>query len=217
MAGTVFSQGTALVVVDMQRYYLEGPSDYARYFGTIQHGCLDYIIERCDRTVVPVIGRLLERFRERGLPVIFLRLCGTDPERRDLHHYFRETYLRGRAAGFDGVYPLAGDPWAAVIPALAPRPGETVIDKTTFSPFTATAIDDTLRHLDVSTLVFTGLATSQCVETTARDAADRGYDIIHVEDGQADYDEMTHHASLYSSRGVCGGMVVRGDDLLADD
>lgn len=215
MISSVFKQGSALVVVDMQRYYLELDSPYARYFSHIQNGSLDYIVNRCADTVIPAIGALLTRFRERSLPVVFLRLCGTDPDRRDLHRYFRETYQRGRTAGFDGVYPLADDPWAAIVPGLAPLPGETLCDKTTFSPFTETAIDETLRRLGINTLILTGLATSQCVETTARDAADRGFEIIHVEDGQADYDEMTHHASLYSSRGVCGGMVLRTVDVLS--
>ena len=63
-------------------------------------------------------------------------------------------------------------------------------------------------------LVFVGLATSQCVDTTARDAADRGYTVIHIEDGQADYNEMFHNASLFASRGVCGGLLYETDEYL---
>ena len=69
----------------------------------------------------------------------------------------------------------------------------------------ATDIDRKLKNSGIEGLVFTGLATSQCVETTARDASDRGYSVIHINDAQADYDELTHNASLLSSRGVCGG------------
>jgi nicotinamidase-related amidase len=100
---------------------------------------------------------------------------------------------------------------------ISPLPGETVIDKTTFSPFTATGIDGTLRAMGITTLLFTGLSTSQCVETTARDASDRGYRVIHVEDAQADYDEASHIHSLCSSQSVCGGYIVKTDDVIGRD
>ncbi len=204
----------ALIVVDMQNYYLRQDSSYYQYFNTLQPGCLDYILTRCETVVIPNIRRLAETFRKKSLAVVYLRLCGTDPERKDLHHFFRETYIKGKRAGFDNVYPLESDPFADVFGEIRPLPGETVINKTTFSPFTGTRIDAVLREQEISTLVFTGLSTSQCVETTARDASDRGYHIIHIEDAQADYDEMSHTSSLYSSQGVCGGYITSTGDYL---
>lgn len=208
---------TALIVVDMQKYYLHPDSPYARYFNSIRPGCLDYLLKRSGSLVIPNIRRCIERFRRRNMPVIFLRLCGHDPERRDLHRFFRETYVRGMHAGFNAVYPLADDPWADIVDELEPLPTDIVIDKTTFSPFTATAIDSILRNEGVERLVLTGLATSQCVETTARDASERGYSIVLLEDAQTDYDELTHLSSLLSSRGVCGGNVMTTDEYLAGD
>jgi biuret amidohydrolase len=204
----------ALMIVDMQRYYLEPESDYCRYFESLRPGSLDYILARCRTTVIPNIMELRGLCSRRDLPVIYLRLSGTEPGREDLHRFFRETWEAGRAQGFADVYPLRADPWSHVIAALAPAPGDTVICKTTYSPFSSTDIAETLDVLGVTGLVMTGLATSQCVETTARDASDRGYEIVHVEDAQADYDEMTHHASLYSSRGVCGGTIVGTRDFI---
>ena len=58
------------------------------------------------------------------------------------------------------------------------------------------------------------MSTSQCVETTARDASDRGYHVIHIEDAQADYDEVSHTHSLCSSQGVCGGYIVNTEDVI---
>ncbi|MBN2079448.1 MAG: cysteine hydrolase [Spirochaetes bacterium] len=197
----------ALVIVDMQNYYLRADSPYSRYFDSFKAGCLDYIRNRCNSTVVPNIRLLLKHFRESSLPVVYLRLCGTKPDRSDLHPFFAETYRKALLAGFDGIYPLAKEPMASVIEEIAPIHGETVIDKTTFSAFTATDMDAHLRGLGVSELVFTGLATSQCVETTARDASERGYRVIHIEDAQADYDEMIHSYSLIASQGVCGGFI----------
>ncbi len=207
----------ALVIVDMQNYYLRPDSPYARYFNFFKAGCLDYIRNRCSATVIPNIRLLLELFRGASLPVVYLRLCGTKPDRSDLHPFFAETYRKGLLAGFDDIYPLAQDPMAGVIAELSPMRGETVIDKTTFSPFTATGLDALLRGLGVSELVFTGLATSQCVDTTARDASDRGYGVVHIEDAQADYDEMIHAYSLIASQGVCGGQVTAAANYISGD
>lgn len=211
MAGTQ----TALVVIDMQRYYLSGESPFHRYFESLSPGCMSYIGRRCDETVVPAITVLLDHFRSQMAPVVYCRLCGTDPERRDLHRFFRDTYVRARAHGYDNVYPLSTDPFSQVDDRIAPRPGEAVFNKTTFSAFASSAIDDYLKRRRIGTLVFAGLATSQCVETSARDASDRGYAVIHVADAQADYSEDVHYASLYSSQGVCGGDVMDAAEFVS--
>ncbi len=201
----------ALVVVDMQNYYLQKNSSYYRYFNRINPGCLDYIHERCEKTVIPAIVRLLKAFRKNKLSVVYLRLCSTRSDRGDLHRFFRETWLRGAEQGFEDIYPLADDHYAQVVNELTPLPGDTVIEKTTYSPFTSTSINEVLAGMKVTALVMTGLATSQCVETTARDGSDHGYEIIQVEDGQADYDELSHTSSLFSSQSVCGGLILSSD------
>jgi nicotinamidase-related amidase len=205
---------TALVIVDMQNYYILKDSSYYRYFNDLQPGCLDYIIDRCIGTVVPNIQALMRHFTSHDLPVIYLRLCGTREDRRDLHPFFRETFEKGARKGYSDLYPLSNSNMADVHDDLRPRTGDFIIDKTTYSPFTATNIDSLLKKMNVNSLVFSGLATSQCVETTARDASDRGYAVIHIEDAQADYDEITHVSSLLSSRGVCGGHVVSTEEYI---
>ncbi len=209
---------TALVVVDMQKYYLRPESDFQRYCEARRPGCMAYISRRANSLVVPNVARLIEAFRASAAPLIFLKLCSRDPEREDLHRFFRETWSAARTHGFRNVYPLFDQPMADVVDELAPleREGEAVIEKRTFSGFTESELHDHLRSLGVTRLIFTGLATSQCVETTARDASDRGYEIVHIEDAQADYDEQMHFASLYSSQAVCGGDVRRTLEFLEE-
>ncbi len=202
-----------LVVVDMQNYYIKKDSSFWRYFDSIQPGCMDYINGRCRTIVIPNIQQLSHSFRARNLPVIYLRLCGRKADRSDLHPFFRETWKQALAGGFADVYPLCDDPMSAVVDDLAPHHGDYVFEKTTFSAFTSTSLHDHLQSIGAKILVFTGLATSQCVETTARDASDRGYEVIQIEDAQADYDEVTHNASLYSSQGVCGGKIVNTEEF----
>ncbi len=196
---------TALVIVDMQKYYLLPESQFSRYFSHLYPGSLDYIRLRANDTVVPNIARARKEFLRRKLPVIYLRLCGTHPDRLDLHRFFQRSYEEGLSRGFADVYPLESDAMSDVIDELKPVKGDAVIVKTTFSPFSSTSIESYLLEQGISRLVMTGLATSQCVETTGRDASERGFDIIQLHDAQADYDEITHNASLLSSRGVCGG------------
>ena len=205
----------ALMIVDMQRYYLEEESDYCRYFSSLYPGSLTYIREYCESTVIPNIQRLKFLFSQEGFHVIYLKLCGKESSRGDLHRFFRESWEQGVENGYASVYPLESDPMSNIVDELKPSTGDLVISKTTFSPFSSTSIDDELRHLGVDTIVFTGLATSQCVETTARDASDRGYTVVHIHNAQADYDRNTHEASLFCSRGVCGGLIYSTDDFVS--
>lgn len=204
----------ALVIVDMQRYYLEPEGNFCRYFETIHPGAMEYIVGRCRDLVIPNLQKLLPAWRERGSRVIYLRLCGDRADRSDLHPSFREIEMRARKLGFSDVYPLRADPYSAVSPLLAPQADDREFCKTTYSGFTSSELGAWLRTQKLKTLVFTGLATSQCVETTARDAADRGYHVVHLDDAQADYEDLVHRASLYSSQAICGGHIYQTEQFL---
>ncbi len=207
-------KGFALIIVDMQKYYLENDSVYSEYFNSLYPGSLAYIKERSYNIAIPNIIKIRNSFKAHNLPVIYLRLCGKKTDRGDLHRLFKKSYEDGLIRGFDGVYPVESEPAADVIEELKPDNEDIIINKTTFSPFASSDIDKILKSMNITTLICTGLATSQCVETTARDASDRGYEIFQIEDAQADYDEMTHNASLYSSRGVCGGAIYDTDSFI---
>lgn len=207
----------ALVVVDLQRYYLDEASAFARFHEHCEPGCLDYIRRRCQLRVLPNVRRLLVTCRAAGVPVMFLRLCGLQEDRSDLQRTFREIHHKAADMGFSGLYPLASESASEIVaPLEAGQSGDRVFCKTTYSAFTSSpAFVETLDRLGIQTLIFTGLATSQCVETTARDAADRNYRVVHIDDAQADYSETSHRASLFSSQGVCGGRVVDTETMVA--
>jgi nicotinamidase-related amidase len=75
-------------------------------------------------------------------------------------------------------------------------PHELVIDKNTSSPFNSTGIDQLLHNMGLQTLIVTGVATDMCVENTSRDAADRGYNVIVVQDATATFFPAHHRAAL---------------------
>jgi nicotinamidase-related amidase len=203
MAGT-----SGLVIVDVQRYYLDPAAPFYRWAENRHRGAMSYISKRCNETAIPNIMLMLLAFRKAKLPVFFLRLCGTAPDRSDLHRFFRKANDRACMEGFPGIYPLENDALADMDQRVSPLPGEHIVNKTSFSGFSSGDFATRIRESGIDTLFMTGLATSQCVETTARDASDRGYSIVMVEDAMADYDQDTHQLSLYSSQAVCGGFVV---------
>jgi biuret amidohydrolase len=123
--------------------------------------------------VVPNLVRLIEGCRAHGLPVIFTRLVAADAD------------AVSPQAAVTGFWTRAGSPEAEFVPALAPRAGDEVIDKTTVSALARTPLDETLRRIGVRHLLVGGLLATGAVDLTARDAADLGYNVIVVSDACA--------------------------------
>jgi nicotinamidase-related amidase len=82
---------------------------------------------------------------------------------------------------------IAGEPGAEIVPALAALPGETVIDKPGKGAFHATPLMEVLTARGITTLLFAGVTTEVCVQTTMREANDRGFDCLLVEDATESY------------------------------
>lgn len=197
----------ALLIVDVQRYYLDPASSFCAYSEKPWPGSTGYLHSRVKNLVFPSILRLRQAFDAEAWPVIYLRLCGTKEDRSDLHRFFRKSWASAEAEGFKASYPLASDPWADVADEIKPRSHDLVLDKTGYSGFNNPRLEEFLRTVDVELLIMTGLATSQCVETTARDGSEKGFTIVQVHDAQADYSEDVHQAALYAACGVCGANI----------
>jgi nicotinamidase-related amidase len=136
------------------------------------------------------------------------------PDGRDLMPIFQQRNAATRAAVGDVAIPARADAWARIVDALEPRPGELVVNKTTYGTFNSTGLDHALRSLGIASLVVGGVVTNVCVETTARDAADRGYDVVLLEDGCAAFSPEIHEATLVSFQGPFG-RVRTTDEVLA--
>ena len=91
---------------------------------------------------------------------------------------------------------VAGEPGAEIVPELAPAPGETVIDKPGKGAFYATALDAHLAALGSRALVFAGVTTEVCVQTSMREANDRGYDCLLASDATGSYFPEFKRATL---------------------
>ena len=199
---------TALAIVDMQYASACRRTGFGRWLaeaGREQEGA--YRFDRIERLVVPNIARLLAFFRERELARVFVRLGARLEGCGDLI-----PHLRQLEASFGNVL---GQREYEFLDELAPRANEPVVEKLSASAFTSSNIDSLLRNLGVESIVFTGVSTSQCVDLTARDAADRGYRSLIVEDAVAEDRPDYHEWTLEQFRRLFG-RVARTEELLAE-
>lgn len=169
----------ALIVIDMQRDFIE-PGGFGATLGN------DVSLLSA---IVPTVERLIEAFRSAGLPIIHTREC----HRPDLSDCPPAKRLRGKPSmrigdpGTMGRILIAGEPGADIVPELAARPGEIVLDKPGKGAFYATPLGDILAERGITHLVFAGVTTEVCVQTTMREANDRGYDCLLIEDATESY------------------------------
>jgi biuret amidohydrolase len=174
---------TALVVIDMQRDFVE-PGGFGASLGND--------VTRLHAAIAP-IAALLAAWRARGWPVLHTRECHR-PDLGDLPPAKRDRgapTLRIGEPGPMGRLLVAGEPGADIIPALAPAAGEWVIDKPGKGMFWHTCepegLHAKLQAAGITHLVFTGVTTEVCVQTSMREANDRGYECLVVEDATESY------------------------------
>lgn len=179
---------TALVVIDMQRDFVE-PGGFGASLGND--------VTRLHSAIDP-IARLLQAWRQRHWPVLHTREC----HRPDLSDCPPAKRHRGNPSqrigdpGPMGRLLVAGEPGADIIPALAPAAGEWVIDKPGKGMFWGTGLHEKLQDAGITHLVFTGVTTEVCVQTSMREANDRGFECLIVEDATESYFPDFKHATL---------------------
>jgi len=170
---------TALVVIDMQRDFVE-PGGFGASLGNDV---------RLLHAAIGPIATLLAAWRARGWPVVHTR----ESHQADLSDCPSAKRLRGSPTlrigepGPMGRLLIRGEPGTGIIAALAPQRGELVIDKPGKGMFWSTGLHEMLQALGVTHLIFTGVTTEVCVQTSMREANDRGYDCLLVEDATESY------------------------------
>ena len=187
---------SALLVIDVQNYSSNPTAGITERLVAERSPFAAYYVERLTTVMIPNIRRLLYAFREAGREVVYTRNGPLLPDGRDLVQWRRTRNAEAvSTTGRPALSPL-GSYEHEIVHDLEPASGELVIDKNSSSPFNGTGIDQILRNLGIETLVLTGTATDMCVESTGRDAADRGYGVIVAEDATATYQREHHKASL---------------------
>ena len=194
----------ALLVIDMQNYGCSPEAGLGPMLSARHPEIAGYYLPRVTNTVVPNAQRLLEGFRAADRRIVFTRHGPLLADGSDMVARRRRRDRESLASTGTPALWHRGTFEHEVVAALEPAPGELVIDKNTSSAFSSTGIEWLLRNMEVETLVLVGMATDMCVETTARDAADRGFNVIVVEDATATFFEHHHRAALSGFARVFG-------------
>jgi len=199
----------ALVVIDMQRDFIE-PGGFGATLGN------DVALLK---KIVPTVGRLIEAFRTAGLPIIHTREC----HKPDLSDCPPAKLWRGKPSlrigdpGSMGRILIAAEPGAYIVPELAAMPGEIVLDKPGKGAFYGTPLSAILAERRITHLVFAGVTTEVCVQTTMREANDRGFECLLAEDATESYFPAFKKAALEMIRaqGAIVGWTATVDQIAA--
>ena len=169
----------ALAVIDMQRDFLE-PGGFGQTLGNDLTPV---------REIVPTVSALIELFRAHKWPILHTR----EDHMADLSDCPPAKRLRGKPSlrigdpGPMGRILIRGEPGSQIVAECAPIEGEWVVDKPGKGMFHATEVQELLSAKGITQLVFAGVTTEVCVQTSMREANDRGYECLLIEDATASY------------------------------
>jgi ureidoacrylate peracid hydrolase len=191
----------ALMVIDMQNGFCHDDGSFAKM--TAERGMS---IEMC-KEAIPGCQRLASLARQKSRPVIYTRYTYHQ-------NYFDGGILVEKYPDIPKSGSLAAGSWdAEIVDQLTPEPSDLVIDKSRYSAFYGTRLEPLLTGHGIDTLVMCGVTTNICVETTARDAAQRDYRVLIVSDATGELTRERHENAL-AILDYGFGWVVSVDDIV---
>lgn len=197
----------ALMIVDMQYATGHRSGALGRRMAAEGSDLTDYRFDRIERLVIPNIRRLAPVFRAGGGEVVYITQGAERSDCADAAPHMRRFYA--------SVGNHAGSREHEIVAELAPEPRDHVVNKRTIGAFASTGIDHLLRALGREQLYMTGVSTNMCVESTAREAADRGYAVTLVEDACASTHADLHAAAMKNFRRLFG-RVLSAEAVIAE-
>jgi biuret amidohydrolase len=185
---------TALVIIDMQYFDAHPEHGLGPALSAMSGG--SYYFDRINSAVIPNAQHLATAFRVAGARVIYVVAGPETDDGSDLIPRIRARRAEMRERfGINGIFP-PGSFERQVIAELEPEPGDVVVPKNTTGAFVGSNLDQILRITGIRTVVLTGVVTNVCVESTGRDASDRGYNVVVVDDACAAYDVESHESTM---------------------
>jgi len=193
---------SALLIIDMQ--YATGSRQGAlgRKLQAEGSSLGDYRFGRIENVALPNIQRLRSLFTQIHRPVLHVTVGAAHADGLDAPVHMRKLFVEFKN--------FVGSRDHEILDELTPAPGEHVLRKTTIGAFASTNIDSLLRALGCEQLYMVGISTNMCVETTAREAADRGYLVSLVEDACATTHEELHQVTMRNFQRLFGRVCTSG-------
>jgi nicotinamidase-related amidase len=178
---------TALLAIDLQY------GDAHREHGLLRRmrdrgdgAAMEYYAARIEQLVIPNVRRLMSACRQGGIEMIHTRIESLTRDGRD--RSLEHKHL--------GIHHPPGSKDAQILDEVAPQGDEIVITKTCGGVFNGSNIEYLLRNLGIQHLIIVGVVTSGCVEVAVRDAADRGFQVLLVEDATATWSDDMQQAAM---------------------
>lgn len=206
------TETTALLVIDMQRDFCEEGG-----FGELLGNDISEV-----RKIIPAVGQVISYCRKNQIPVIYTKE-GHLPDLSDCPvSKLKRSKRQGAGIGDDGPMGrimIRGEKGNDIVPELTPLPGDGMIYKCGKGSFYHTDLQEQLKERGIQTLLVTGVTTHVCVQTTIREANDRGYECLLIEDASAAYDRKDHLDSIrmITQQGAIFGWSTGSAQLFQED
>lgn len=197
-------QRAALLVIDVQRYFVHPEHAFGQTLAKLVPGLGQGYFSRVREQVIPNLQKLLAAARAAKIQIFYTGFGCCARDGSDLVGWAKQFNQLGTMMVGQPVWPQQDDPAWQIDDAVAPQPGDIVLNKTTSGPLSSTALDQTLRHMGLDTLIVCGLTTDVCVTQTAREHADRSFHVIVAEDACTTLSEEQHRATLLAFNMVFG-------------
>lgn len=196
---------TAFIIIDMQRDFLY-PGGFGEQLGNDVS---------TTNSIIPNVKRVLEKAREKEMLVIHTR----EGHRPDLTDLPDSKAKRGGGIGAEGPMGrilVRGEYGHDIVDELQPIEGEVILDKPGKGAFYQTDLESILQNKKIKTLILAGVTTHVCVQSTIREANDRGYECLMLEDCCAAFDKQDHEDSIrmINQQGGIFGWTTESNNLL---
>ncbi|WP_085558546.1 cysteine hydrolase family protein [Carnobacterium iners] len=196
---------TALIIIDMQRDFLY-PGGFGEQLGNDVS---------TTSSIIPNVKRVLDKAREKGMLVIHTR----EGHRPDLTDLPASKAKRGGGIGEEGPMGrilVRGEYGHDIVDELQPIEGEVILDKPGKGAFYQTDLETILKNKNIKSLLLAGVTTHVCVQSTIREANDRGYECLMLEDCCAAFDKKDHEDSIrmINQQGGIFGWTTESKNLL---